>query len=159
MISKIPLNEADRRSLRQQIKLYLFFTAAVLVGLMLLFSIALAIFLCFSKPAEGVGKRMAYYLIAFFLIFSGTCVPALIDLIRGRKLRIVATNYEIIKKKEEYMLHLIDGSLKPFKIYDYILPAINISQPLIIEMAPISKHLFFIAHDEENLITKLSPAE
>jgi hypothetical protein len=64
-------------------------------------------------------------------------------------------DYEVINKKETAYLLTHGNNKQKIKINNELVPFINASQPLTIEISNLSKSLLFISHDRDNLLDKL----
>ena len=156
MTEEIELSQADKTTLKQNIKVSLIVGLLFCVALVLIVAIVPAFFLLFGKqPTEGFVSRGLLILGLLFLPFLGISWKNFlkyVDIKRGKKLVIVTTDFEINKTKSSVSLRLIDNDNRKIEVWEGLLPFINISKPLKIHIAILSKTIIFISHDNKNLL-------
>ena len=156
MTEEIELSQADKTTLKQNIKVSLIVGLLFCVALVLIVAIVPAFNLLFGKqPTEGFVSRGLLILGLFFLPFlviSWKNLLKYVDIKRGKKLAIVTTDFEINKSKSSVSLRLIDNDNRKIEVWEELLPFINISKPLKIHIAILSKTIIFISHDNKNLL-------
>lgn len=156
MIQELELTEADKRTLKQDIKITLSVSLLFCVALFFLVSVGPVLFaLSGYRPADGFVSRGLFILGLFFLPFLAVSWKNLLkyaDIKRGKKLVIETTDYEINKTKNSVSLLLKDNGNRTIEVRDGLLSLIDVSRPLKIEIAILSKTLVFISHDNKNLL-------
>ena len=156
LTEEIELSQADKITLKQHIKVSLIVGLLFCIALVLIVAIVPALFLLFGKQlADGFVNRCLLILGLFFLPFlaiSRKNFLKYVDIKRGKKLVIVTTDFEINKTKNSVSLRLIDNNNRKIEVWEELLPFINISRPLKIHIAILSKTILFISHDNKNLL-------
>ena len=153
------LNINDKLKLKTDIKismvLGLLFSFALVVIVLLIPGV---LFLFGKKPSDGFASRFLFIaglLFVPFLLISWTNILKYIDLKIGKKLIIKTDNYELINKKDTAYILIRGDKKKKIEIDNELIPLINISQPLTIEISKFSKLLLFVSNDKDNLLDKL----
>ncbi len=157
------LNSNNKLQLKADIKV------SMVLGL--LFSIALIIivglipgvmFIFGKRPSDSFVTRALYIIGLLFIPFlaiSWTNILKYIDLKKGKKLIIKTDDYEVIDKKDTAFILTRGENKQKIKIDNELVPFINASQPLKIEISRFAKSLLFISHDNDNLLIKLDNDE
>ena len=152
------MTDTDKKTLKKSIKFsliigLLFVVAVVFIGGI----IPVFIFLIGRQPAHGFVTRGLYILgLLFipFLVISWKNLLKYIDIRQGKKLRIESREYEIQKTKNSVYIRTTENQEQSFEIWDELLPLLDLTQPIKIEIAKISKEIIFISNNTENLIDK-----
>jgi len=149
---------ADKKSLRQSIK------NSLIIGL--LFCIALAfivgiipavMFFIGRQLTDGFVNRGLFILGLLFIPYLAVSWKSLlkfIDIRRGKKISIETSQYEIQKTKRSVYIRTNDNPKHRFEIWDELVPLLNLTRPIKIEVAKISKTIIFISNDNHNLLDK-----
>lgn len=156
-MNEIQLTQADRETIKADIKLTsiigLLFSVVLLV---LVFIIPLILYFI-GKPAEGFARRSLFvmgWLLLPFIAVSWTNIFKCLDLLVGRKINFQTTDYQIEKTKDGFVLRI----RSPYKIeFDLLdMPSIlKVSDPITIEIAKLSKTLLLISQGNENLLERI----
>lgn len=158
-MTETELNSNDKLQLKADIKI------SMVLGL--LFSIALVIivglipgvmFIFGKRPSDGFLTRGLYIIGLLFIPFlaiSWTNILKYIDLKKGKKLIIKTDDYEVISKKDTVYILTRGDKKQKIKIDKELVPNINPSQTLTMEISKLTKSLLFISHDNDNLLDKL----
>jgi hypothetical protein len=158
LTEEIELTEVDKTTLKQDIKVSLIVGLLFCVALIFIVAIGPALFLLFAKrPAEGFVSRGLFILGLLFLPFVAISWKNFLkyaDIKRGQKLAIVTTDYEINKTKSSVSLLLKDNENRKIEIWEELLPLIDVSRPLKIHIAILSKAIIFISHDNKNFLNE-----
>ena len=111
-----------------------------------------------KRPSDGFLTRGLYIsglLFIPFLAISWTNILKYIDLKKGKKLIIKTDDYEVISKKDTVYILTRGDKKQKIKIDKELVPNINRSQTLTMEISKLAKSLLFISHDNDNLLDKL----
>jgi len=158
MIEK-ELNNNDKLRLRADIKISMMLGFLFSIALVIIVGLIPGVMFVFGKrPSDGFVTRSLYIfglLLIPFLVISWTNILKYIDLRKGKKLIYKMDDYEVINKKETAYLLTHGDNKQKIKINNELVPLINASQPLTIEISNLSKSLLFISHDRDNLLDKL----
>ena len=153
------LNSNDKLRLKADIKI------SMIIGF--LFSIALIIFVLVipalmfifgNRPSDGfVTRSLSIIGILFipFLAISWTNILKYIDLSRGKKLIYKSDNFEVINRKNTAYIMTFGHHKQKIEIDIELVPFIESSQPLTIEISNLAKSVLFISHDCDNLLDKI----
>jgi len=156
LTTETELTQADKTTLKQDIKISLIIGLLFCVALVLIVAIGPAMFLLFGKhPADGFVTRGLFILGFLFIPFvavSWINILKYADIKRGKKVAIMTTDYEIIKTKSSVSLRLKDNDNRKIEVWEELLPLIHTSRPLKIDIAILSKTIVFISHDNKNLL-------
>jgi hypothetical protein len=149
---------ADKRTLRQGIKLSLiiglFFCGALvfIVGI-----IPAVMFFIGRQLTDGFVNRGLFILGLLFIPFLAISWKSLlkfIDIRQGKKIRIESSQFEIQKTKRSVYIRTNDNPEQRFEIWDELVPLLNLTRPIKIEIAKMSKTIIFISNDNHNLLDK-----
>lgn len=155
-MQEVELTQADKLTLRQDIKVSLIIAFLFCFALVLIVAIIPGVLFLFGKcPADGFVKRGLFILLLLFIPFiaiSWNNFLKYIDIRRGKKLEFVSADYEITKTKNSVSLRLKDNGNRDIEVWDALLPLIDITRPLKIDVAILSKAIIFISHDNKNLM-------
>jgi uncharacterized membrane protein YqjE len=153
---ELELTKEDKIALKKHIKLHVSLIILFYSAVILLIGIVSLLFLVFQKPAKGLLNRGMLIVFFLFIPFIGVIwkvIKIYIDLKSGKKLLYEIEKFEIIKEKKSIVL--IDKKTQDkFKIEEYLLPYINVENPIKIEITKLSKEILFISNDAENYIYK-----
>jgi len=158
-MTETELNKNDKLRLKSDIRIsmvlgLLFFLALVIiVGL-----IPSVMFIFGKRPSDGFMIRGLYIFALLsipFIAISWTNILKFIDLRKGKKLVFNSDSYDVINKKDTAYILTHGDNKQKIKIDNELIPFINSSQPLTMEISNLSKSLLFISHDTENLLDKL----
>ena len=156
MTTETELTQADKTTLKQDIKISLKVGLLFCVALVLIVAIGPALFLLFGKPPTyGFVTRGLTILGLLFIPFVAVSWKNILkyaDIKSGKKLAIMTTNYEIDKTKSSISLRLKDNGNRKIEVWEELLPLIDISKPLKIDIAILSKTIIFISQDNKNLL-------
>ncbi len=111
-----------------------------------------------KRPSDGFLTRGLYIIGLLFIPFlaiSWTNILKYIDLKKGKKLIIKTDDYEVISKKDTVYILTRGDKKQKIKIDKELVPNINPSQTLTMEISKLAKSLLFISHDNDNLLDKL----
>lgn len=156
MTQELELTQADKTTLKQDIKISLIVGLLFCVALFILVTVGPVLFVLFGyRPADGFVNRGLFILGLFFIPFFAVSWKNFLkyaDIKRGKKLVIETTDYEINKSKSSVSLRLKDNENRKIEVWDELLPLIDVSRPLKIDIAILSKTIIFISHDNKNLL-------
>lgn len=152
-MNEIQLTQADRETIKTDIKLTLIIGALFSVVLLVLVFIIPLILYFIGKTADGFARRSLFMmgsLLLPFIVVSWTNIVKCLDLIVGRKIKFQTTDYQIEKAKHGFVLTI----KSPYKI-EFDLPdmpsILKVSDPITVEIAKLSKTLLLISQRNENL--------
>ena len=152
------MTAADKKTLRQSIKLSLIIGLLFCVALVLIVGIIPAVvFLIGRHLTDGFVNRGLFILGLLFiplLAISWKGLLKFVDIRRGKKIRIESSQYEIQKTKSSVYIRTTDNPEQRFEIWDELIPHLNLTRPIKIEIAKISKTIIFISNDNHNLLDK-----
>jgi hypothetical protein len=155
-MKKVELTQADKMRLKQNIKISIILGFLFFLVLIIIIGIVPGVLFLFGKrPADGFVTRglIILGLISIpFLVLSWNNILKFLDIKRGKKLEFVSSDYEIIKNKSSVSLRLKDNANRDIEVWDELLPLIDITQPLKIDIAILSKEIIFISHNNKNLL-------
>jgi hypothetical protein len=150
------LTKADKTTLKKDIRISLIIGLLFFVTLIVILAIGPTLFLLFGKrPTDGfVTRGLLIFALLFipFAFVSWKNILKYADIKIGKKLAIVTTHYEIDKTKSSVSLRLNDNDNRKIEVWEELLPLIDITKPLKIEIAILSKTIIFISHDHKNLL-------
>ena len=158
-MTETELNNNDIVRLRADIKISMVLGLLFSLALVIIFGLILGVMFIFgNRPSEGFVTRCLYFIGLLFILFqaiSWTNILKYIDLRKGKKLIFKTDDYEIINKKDTAYILTHGDNNQRIKIDKQLVPFINLSQPLTMEISYLSKALLFISHDNDNLLDKL----
>ena len=158
-MTKADLTINDKSRLKDDIKL------SLIIGL--IFSVALAIivgliplilFLLGKSPSHDFLTRGLFIiglLFLPFLVVSWKNLLKYIELQNGKKLTLKVDDYEIINTKGKSFIINMDNTRQKVEIDQKLMKFIDLTQPLTVELSPLTNSLLFISHDSHNLLDKL----
>jgi hypothetical protein len=152
------LTEADRKRIKDEIKLTSIIALIFSIALIILVLIVPLILHFFGKTADGFGRRSLYVMCGLslpFLAMSWGNLFKFIDLKRGKKLNFKTTDYEIKKEKEDFVLKVKSPIEVEFDLYNKIPTLLKTKESLTLETTRLSKTLLFISQDNENLLERI----
>ena len=158
MTTETELTQADKKTLKEDIKISPIVGLLFCVVLVLIVAIVPALFLFFDKqPSDGFVTRGLFILGLLFIPFVAVYWKNILkfaDIKSGKKLVIMSTNYEIEKTRSSVSLRLKDNDNRRIEVWEELLPLIDISKPLKIDITILSKTIIFISHDNKNLLNE-----
>ena len=87
-----------------------------------------------------------------FLAISWKNLLKYVDLRKGKKTKLIITDYEVINKKGKAVITDKDNSKQKVEIDERLLEFIDLARPLNIELSQLTNSLLFISHDSHNLL-------
>ena len=155
----IELNSNDKLRLRADIKISMVIGLFFPIALVILVGLIPAIMFVFGKRLSGGFVTRGLYIIGLlflpFLAISWTNILRYIDLKKNKKLNYKTEDYEIVNKKDTAYILTCGDNKRKIKIDNELIPFIDVSQPLTIEVSHFAKSLLFISHGNDNLLNKL----
>ncbi|MCB9034287.1 MAG: hypothetical protein H6553_10650 [Chitinophagales bacterium] len=155
-MQELELTKTDKAILKQDINISFIVGFVFCVALFILVIVGPILFVLFGyRPADNFVSRGLFTLGLFFILFiavSWKNILKFVDIKRGKKLVIETTDYEIKKTKNSVLLRLKDNENRTIEIWEELLPLIDISRPLKIDIAILSKTIIFISHNNKNLL-------
>ena len=125
--------------------------------IVILLTVSIGITAFFTKVKPGFLNRtltILLFLLIPFLYFVWLSAIKYIDLKRNSKIRIKVRDYEIEKVKNNVFVVSQKDNFK-IKIFEDLIPLIDINSPLIVEFTKYSKVLLFVSNDNLNLLDKI----
>ena len=158
MIQEIEMTVADKKTLGQSIKLSISIGLLFCVALVIILGIIPAVIYFMGKqPPDGFVTRGLYILGLLFIPFLAISWKSLlkfIDIRQGKKIIIESGQYEIQKTESSVYIRTTDNQEQRFEIWDELIPLLDLTQPIQIEIAKISKEIIFISNNADNLLDK-----
>ncbi|WP_298303201.1 hypothetical protein [Flavobacterium sp.] len=151
------LNDLDKKRIKLDIKLSLFFSTIFFGGIILLLTIIFGIIIFFTNPVEGYLSRFFQIIFFFFVMFISINVKNIlkfIDLREGNKIRIQTNSYKLITQKKSTFLITNETKIK-LEIDSDLLKLIDPEKPIAFEYTKKSKTLLFISNNDYNMLEKL----
>lgn len=159
-MTETELNTNDKLRLREDIKISMVF--GLLFSLALIICIGLIpglMFILGNPPSDGFLTRSLFIIGLLFIPFlalSWTNILKYIDLSKSKKLVYRTSDYVVINKKDAAYILIGGDNKKKIKIDNELIPFINSSEILKIEISKLAKSLLFISHNTDNLIDKVN---
>jgi hypothetical protein len=162
-MNSMELSQADKKRIKDDIKLTFIFGILIVLALILLVTIGPLIYKLFGgEPKAGLGKRL-------LIIVGGLSIPLVAvswmnilkycDLLSGKKIVITSSYFRVERTKDDAFLITKAPRKLKLRIYESIVPLIDPSEPLTIQITKLSKTLLFASHDTTNLIEKVEMEE
>ena len=152
------LTTADRKTIKLDLNI------SYIVGLLFLIAVILFIVLIFFggtligfKPKDGFIDRSLFVFAIFFIamvILWTSYFKHYVDLVKGKKVCLILNQYTLTTEKDKTYLVSNEPQYERIEIYEGIIPFIDSSRPLKIELAKHSKAMLFISHDTDNYLDK-----
>jgi hypothetical protein len=158
-MTEIRLTDGDKKRIKIDIQLTLFFGTALILLLIILVGLIPLIAFVFGKtPADGFVKRGLFFL-SFVLLLHITItwknLFKFVDLRTGRKINFQTNDFELDKTKTGLVLVTRSPIKLKLDLYDQLEQFISLKSPLTIEVTKLSKTLLFVSHDKDNLLDKV----
>ena len=156
-MNEIQLTQADRKTIKTDIKLTLIIWLLFSVTLLLLVFVVPLILYFIGKTTDGFARRSLFLMGSLLLpliAVSWTNIFKCLDLLVGLKINFQTTDYQIEKTKDDISLKITS----PYKIeFDLLgVPStLKQSDPITVEVAKLSKTLLLISQGNENLLEKI----
>jgi hypothetical protein len=151
------LNNNDKKRIWLEIKISTIIPAILFVLLLFLLLATTGVMFFFTNAKPGLLNRsltILLFLFILFLYFVWSSAIKYIDLKRNAKIRIQLDNYELKKRKNNIFVVSEKENFK-MKIFEDLIPLIDINSPLTIEYTKFSKVLLFVSNDNQNLLDKI----
>lgn len=151
------LNNNDKKRIWLELKISTIIPSILFALIVILLTVVLGITGFFTKVKPGFMNRTLTILVCLFipfLYFVWLSAKKYIDLKRNIKIRIQVKEYEIEKGKNNFYVISKRDNFK-VKIFEDLIPLIDISSPLTVEFTKYSKVLLFVSHDNLNLLDKI----
>ncbi|MBC7556421.1 MAG: hypothetical protein H7195_05630 [Chryseobacterium sp.] len=151
------LNNNDKKRIWLELKISTIIPSILFALIVILLTVGIGITAFFTKVKPGFMNRTLTILMSLFipfLYFVFLSAIKYIDLKRNTKIRIQVREYEIKKVKNNFYV-VSKGDNFKVKIFEDLIPLIDISSPLIVEFTKYSKVLLFVSHDNLNLLDKI----
>lgn len=151
------LNNNDKKRIWLEIKISTIIPIILFSLILILLAVGIGITTFFVKVKPGFLNRILtilLFLIIPFLYFVWLSAIKYIDLKRNAKMRILVNDYEIKKLKNNVFVVSKKDNFK-IKIFEDLIPLIDLNSPLIVEFTKYSKVLLFVSNDNLNLLDKI----
>lgn len=160
IMTEIELNSNDKLQLKADIKISMVLGLLFSVAIVIIVGLIPGVMFIFGKrPSDSFVTRGLYIiglLFIPFLVISWTNILKYIDLRKGKKLIIKTDDYEIMSQKYTAYVLTHGHNKQKVKIDSELVPLIDLSQPLTMEISKLTKSLLFISQDNDNLLDKLN---
>ena len=159
---EIELNPADKRRIKDHIKLTSILGLMFSVALIVLVFIITLILYFIGNPADGFARRSLLVIGGLslpFIAFSWKNIFKYIDLRTGKKISFKTADYRIEKTKDGFVLSTKSPLKTKFDLYDGIADLIRRTDPIFIETTKLSRTLLFISNNTDNLLEKIEKEE
>ncbi len=151
------LNNNDKKRIWLEIKISTIIPTILFVLLLSILVIGSGITTFFINVKPGFLNRsltILLFLFIPFLYFVWLSAIKYIDLKRNTKITIQLGNYEFKKRKNDIFVVSEKENFK-MKIFEDLIPLIDVNSPLTVEYTKYSKVLLFVSNDNQNLLDKI----
>ncbi len=151
------LNKNDKKRIWLELKISTIIPIILFALIVILLAVGIGITSFFVNVKAGFLDRILTILLFLFipfLYFVWLSAIKYIDLKRNAKIRILVGDYEIKKLKNNVFVVSKNDNFK-IKIFEDLIPLIDINSPLIVEFTKFSKVLLFVSNNNQNLLDKI----
>ena len=151
------LNNNDKKRIWLEIKISTIIPTILFVLLLSILVIGSGITTFFINVTPGFLNRsltILLFLFIPFLYFVWLSAIKYIALKRNTKITIQLGNYEFKKRKNDIFVVSEKENFK-MKIFEDLIPLIDVNSPLTVEYTKYSKVLLFVSNDNQNLLDKI----
>ncbi len=151
------LNNNDKKRIWLELKISTIIPIILFSLILILLALGFGITTFFVKVKSGFLNRILTILLFLFIPFLYFVYLSSIkyfELKRNSKIRIQIRDYEIEKVKNNVFIVSKKDNFK-IKIFEDLIPLIDLNSPLIVEFTKYSKVLLFVSNDNLNLLDKI----
>jgi hypothetical protein len=151
------LNNNDKKRIWLELKISTIIPIILFSLILILLAVGLGITTFFVKVKTGFLNRILTILLFLFIPFLYfVCLSSIkyFDLKKNSKIRIQIIDYEIKKVKNNVFIVSKKDNFK-IKIFEDLIPLIDLNSPLIVEYMKYSKVVLFVSNDNLNLLDKI----
>lgn len=151
------LNNNDKKRIWLEIKISTIIPTILFVLLLSILVIGSGITAFFVNVKPGFLNRsltILLFLFIPFLYFVWLSAIKYIDLKRNTKITIQLGDYKFKKRKNTLFVISEKENFK-IKIFEDLIPLIDVNSPLTVEYTKYSKVLLFVSNDNQNLLDKI----
>src|SRR5579871_3480353 len=143
-MKEIELSQTDKNRIKIDIKVMTIVALVFTLALISLIFIPSLVLFLFKKPAEGFVKRGLIIIAALSLPLLGVSwknIVKYVDLLKGKKIVFITSEYEIAKEKKGFILDIKSPMKLNFDLCDKLPELVKLGEPINIEVTKLSKTL------------------